>query len=77
VQLDKQVLLQLAGIAHQSMILDLFDLACQAIAGLIRGKSTEEIQELFGIVNDFTEDEKAEIRKKYRWMSDVVQQVDD
>ncbi|KAJ8904759.1 hypothetical protein NDN08_001275 [Rhodosorus marinus] len=77
VKIDKEVLLPLAEIAHQLLIQDLFDLACKAIAGLIRGKSTEEIQELFGIVNDFTEAEKAEIRKKYKWMSDVVQQVDD
>jgi len=77
VKIDKDVLLPLAEIAHQLLIQDLFDLTCKAIAGLIRGKKTEEIQELFGIVNDFTEDEKEEIRKKYAWMSNVIQQVDD
>ena len=37
----------------------LINLGCAKIASMIKGKSVEEIREIFGIVNDFTPEEEA------------------
>jgi len=34
------------------------DLGCKAIAGMIKGKSPEEIRKTFNIVNEFTPEEE-------------------
>ena len=41
--------------------------SCSFIAGLINGKTPEEIRGTFGIKNDFTPDEEAEIRRENSW----------
>ncbi|KAK1286810.1 SKP1-like protein 4 [Acorus calamus] len=53
--------------ANYLNIKGLVDLATQQIADLIKGKRTEEIREFFGIQNDFTPEEEAEYREKYKW----------
>ena len=40
----------------------LLELGCAKIATFIKGKSAEEIRKTFGIVNDFTPEEEAQIR---------------
>ena len=37
----------------------LLALGCAKVATIIKGKSVEEIREVFGIVNDFTPEEEA------------------
>lgn len=49
---------------------DLLDLTCQAVADMITGLTAEEIREKFGIENDFTPDEEAEIRAQNQWAFD-------
>ncbi|CCW68372.1 unnamed protein product [Phytomonas sp. Hart1] len=46
---------------------DLLDLTCAFVANMIRGKSAEQIRELFNIENDFTPEEEAKIREENRW----------
>ncbi|KAI1702234.1 skp1 family, dimerization domain-containing protein [Ditylenchus destructor] len=48
-------------------IRSLYLYGCQSMAALIKNKSPEEIRELFGLEDDLTEDEKAEIRKQNVW----------
>jgi S-phase kinase-associated protein 1 len=48
----------------------LLDVACQAVADMICGKTPEEIRAAFGIRNDFTPDEEAEIRAQNQWAFD-------
>lgn len=45
----------------------LLSLAAQRTAELIKGKSPEQIREMFGIKNDHTPEEEEEIRKQYEW----------
>ncbi|KAI9592582.1 S-phase kinase-associated protein 1A-like protein [Syncephalis fuscata] len=45
----------------------LLDLGCKTIANMIKGKTTEQIRELFGIVNDFSAEEEEQIRKECEW----------
>ncbi|KAH7712700.1 S-phase kinase-associated protein SKR-1 protein [Aphelenchoides avenae] len=45
----------------------LYYFGCQSIAALIKGKSPDEIRALFGLEDDLTEEEKAEVRKQNPW----------
>lgn len=49
----------------------LLNCACKAVALLIRGKSTEEIRDVFGIVNDFSPEEEEKIRQENLWCQDL------
>jgi S-phase kinase-associated protein 1 len=48
-------------------IKDLLDLCCAAIANMIKGKTPEQLKELFQIERDFTPEEEAKIREENRW----------
>ncbi|KIK50301.1 hypothetical protein GYMLUDRAFT_78536 [Collybiopsis luxurians FD-317 M1] len=52
-------------------IKDLLDLGCKYVASLIKGKSTEQIRELFHIVNDLTPEEEEKIKKENQWAEAV------
>jgi hypothetical protein len=46
----------------------LLSIACKYEANALEGKTTEEIRERYGIVNDFTEEEEAQIIKENDWV---------
>ncbi|CAG7846325.1 SubName: Full=Related to SKP1-Kinetochore protein complex CBF3, subunit D {ECO:0000313/EMBL:CCA69667.1} [Serendipita indica DSM 11827] len=46
------------------------DIGCKTVANMIKGKSPEEIRKLFNIVNNFTPEEEAQIRKEAEWAED-------
>lgn len=48
------------------------ELSCAKLASLIKGKSAEEIRKKFGIENDFTPEEEAQIREENKWAESVV-----
>ena len=50
----------------------LIELSCAKLASLIKGKSAEEIRKKFGIENDFTPEEEAQIREENKWAESVV-----
>ena len=50
----------------------LTELSCAKLASLIKGKSVEEIRKKFGIENDFTAEEEAQIREENKWAESVV-----
>ena len=45
----------------------LLDAACQKVADNVKGYSVEQMREMFGIANDFTEEEEEELRKESPW----------
>lgn len=47
----------------------LLDVACKALAERIRGKTTEQLRESFGIVNDFTPEELEQVAQDNGWGS--------
>lgn len=45
----------------------LTDLCCDTVAGMIKGKSPEEIRKTFNLKNDFTPEEEEEVRRENQW----------
>jgi len=73
--------------ANYLNIKDLLDLTCAKVASMIKGKSPEQIREMFGIEvslllnlglffttnqqNDFTPEEEAKIREENKWCEEA------
>ena len=45
----------------------LLDLTCQTVADMIKGKTPEEIRNIFNIKNDFTSEEEEQVRRENQW----------
>ncbi|KAH7696058.1 E3 ubiquitin ligase complex SCF subunit sconC [Aphelenchoides avenae] len=58
---------ELVMAANYLDVKSLYYYGCQSIAALIKGKSPDEIRALFGLEDDLTGEEKAEIRKQNPW----------
>ncbi|KAI4985861.1 hypothetical protein ZWY2020_018491 [Hordeum vulgare] len=70
VKVDQNTLFDLILAANYLNIKGLLDLTCQTVADMIKGKTPEEIRKTFNIINDFTPEEEAEIRKENQWAFD-------
>lgn len=62
-----EVLIDVIMAANFLNVRDLLDLTCACVASMIRGKTAEQIRELFNIENDFTPEEEEKIREENRW----------
>ncbi|KAH7708523.1 S-phase kinase-associated protein 1 [Aphelenchoides avenae] len=58
---------ELVMAANYLDIKSLYHYGCQSIAARIKAMNPDEIRALFGIEDDFTEEEKAELRKQNPW----------
>lgn len=47
-------------------------LGCAKIATYIKGKSVEEIRDVFGIQNDFTPQEEQQLREENKWAEEAI-----
>lgn len=47
-----------------ALTFEISDVGCKTVANMIKGKQPEEIRKLFNIVNDFTPEEEAQIKKE-------------
>ncbi|KAI3877249.1 hypothetical protein MKX03_016053 [Papaver bracteatum] len=66
-KVDQATLFDLILAANYLNIKDLLDLTCQTVADMIKDKTVEEIRTTFNIINDFTPEEEAEVRKENQW----------
>jgi S-phase kinase-associated protein 1 len=66
-EVDQDMIFDIILAANYLDIRPLLDLGCKTIANMIKGKTTEQIRELFGIQNDFTPEEEEQIRKECEW----------
>ncbi|KAJ8760359.1 hypothetical protein K2173_012609 [Erythroxylum novogranatense] len=79
-EFEKQFLEQIDKIELKGLVMAvnylnapaMFDAVCTTIAKHIENKSVEYVREYFGIVNDFTPEEEAQIREEHRWAYDGV-----
>ncbi|KAF7340632.1 S-phase kinase-associated protein 1A-like protein [Mycena sanguinolenta] len=71
IAVEQSLLFEILLVANFLMIPTLSALGSKAIAAMIKGKTPEEIRELFNIVNDFTPEEKDQIKKENEWAKDL------
>ncbi|CAL5083416.1 unnamed protein product [Urochloa decumbens] len=66
-EVDQATLFDLILAANYLNIKGLLDLTCQKVADSMKGKTPEQIREMYNIKNDFTPEEEAEIRRENAW----------
>lgn len=71
VDIDQEPLFELILAANYMDIKPLLDLTCATVASMIKGRTPEEIRNIFNIVNDFTPEEEAQVREENKWCEDV------
>ncbi|KAM7520284.1 hypothetical protein LguiB_019246 [Lonicera macranthoides] len=64
---DQSIPYDLLMAANYLNIKDLLEKICEKIAGMIEGKSVEEIRKTFEIENDFEPEQEKEIRSENPW----------
>lgn len=67
---DQEMLYEIILAANYLNIKPLLNAGCKIVAEMIRGKSPEDIRKTFNIVNDFTPEEEAAIRRENEWAED-------
>ena len=66
-QADQSILFETVLAANYLDMPNLLDMTCGVIAGMIKGKTPEEIRQTFNIENDFTPEEEEQVRKENEW----------
>lgn len=69
-EVDQETLFNIILAANYLDIKPLLNIGCKTVANIIKGKSVEEIRKTFNIVNDFTPEEEAQIKKENEWADD-------
>jgi S-phase kinase-associated protein 1 len=69
-KVDQEMLYEIILAANYLNIRPLLDAGCKVVAEMIRGKSPEEIRRTFNIVNDFSPEEEAAIKRENEWAED-------
>lgn len=69
-KVDQEMLYEIILAANYLNIKPLLDSGCRIVAEMIRNKSPEELRRIFNIVNDFSPEEEAAIRRENEWAED-------
>lgn len=69
-KVDQEMLYEIILAANYLNIRPLLDSGCKIVAEMIRGKSPEELRRTFNIVNDFSPEEEAAIKRENEWAED-------
>lgn len=71
VDIEQEQLFNLILAANYMDISSLLNLSCAKVASLIKGKSPQEIRNIFNIENDFTTDEQKRICDENKWCEEI------
>ncbi|KAJ3214315.1 hypothetical protein HDU67_001806 [Dinochytrium kinnereticum] len=71
IKVDNEELFDIILAANYLDIKSLLDLGCKTVANMIKGKTPEQIREMFNIENDFTPEEEEQIRRENEWAADA------
>ncbi|KAJ2827135.1 hypothetical protein GGI24_002725, partial [Coemansia furcata] len=69
-KVGNELLFELLLAANYMDIKPLLELGCKTVANMIRNKTAEEIRTMFNIVDDFTPEEREQIKKENEWAAD-------
>eukprot|EP01068_Selenidium_serpulae_P006962 Selendium_serpulae@DN4566_c0_g1_i3.p2 len=67
INLENHDIMPLLFAANYLDVKPLIELCCAKISSRMKNKSVEEIRKEFGIVNDFTPEEEAQVRRENKW----------
>jgi S-phase kinase-associated protein 1 len=67
---DQDMLYEILLATNYLEIKGLYDLACQTVVNMIRGKNTEEIRQILNLKSDFTKEEEEAVRRETAWAYD-------
>lgn len=67
VTVDQDTLFSLILASNYLDIKPLLDLTCQTVANSIKGKTPEQVRQIFNIKNDFTPEEEEQVRRENEW----------
>ncbi|KAK1302268.1 SKP1-like protein 1A [Acorus calamus] len=65
--MDNHELFEVIMATNYMVVQGLMDLTCRWVADMVKDLSIEEVRVFFGVENDFTEEEEAEIRRQNEW----------
>ncbi|KAG8739924.1 hypothetical protein FRC10_004985 [Ceratobasidium sp. 414] len=71
IQVDQEMLFEIILAANYLDIKGLLDVGCKTVADTIKGKTPAEIRRHFNIVNDYTPEEEAQIKRENEWAEDI------
>jgi len=66
-RIDQKTLFEVILAANYMNVEPLLDLGCMTVASMMRGKTAEDIRETFGIENDLSPEEEAQIIAENVW----------
>jgi len=66
-KVENNTLFELILAANYLDIKPLLDLTCKTLAGILKGKTPQQMRDIFGIKNDFTPEEEEQVRKDNDW----------
>lgn len=67
-KIDQAILFDIILAANFLDIKNLLDIACTAVANIMKGKSPEELRKTFNIKNDFAPDELEQVERENAWL---------
>ncbi|XVF63157.1 hypothetical protein PTKIN_Ptkin09bG0066200 [Pterospermum kingtungense] len=74
---DNESIKELILAANYLNIKDMLDMLTQAVADRIKNKSVEYVRRFFGVENDYSPEEEAELRSRNEWAFEGVDPDDD
>lgn len=66
-EIERAELFDLILAANYLHIQPLLQACCKRVAAMIKGKTVEEVRDIFGIKNDFTPEEEEQVRRENQW----------
>jgi len=71
IRINEEFLIELIMAANYLDLKDMLELGCAKVASMLKGKTAQQIREMFGIENDFSEEEESKIKEENNWCTEV------